>query len=264
VADKLTQHITDALTKAAAHPTGLPLYATKTEAGLFPNTAAAKPAAQKCLTDQLLQTIGSETKGKQTRELYALTEAGWEFLLAAVNPRQVLEDFVRVLEARQGEVGELLDNARRMADSLQGLKDAVVRVLPSVSAGRVNAPVAQPAEPVVAVPSTGLGSRLTEHLNPEPEAVVVEVKPDLGATLLAQLADWSGTAGEDCPLPELYRSLTGLLSPPSIGEFHDCLRRLHADGAIYLHPWTGPLYAIPEPAYALLVGHNIAYYASIR
>ena len=38
----------------------------------------------------------------------------------------------------------------------------------------------------------------------------------------------------------------------------------HDLGKIYLHPWTGPLYDIPEPPYALLIGHEIAYYASIR
>ena len=51
---------------------------------------------------------------------------------------------------------------------------------------------------------------------------------------------------------------------PTIGHFHDSLRRLHEQEKIYLHPWTGPLYEIPEPPYALLVGHEIAYYASIR
>jgi hypothetical protein len=87
---------------------------------------------------------------------------------------------------------------------------------------------------------------------------------DLAPAILARLADWSGAVGEDCPLPELFRSLSLLEMPPTIGEFHDCLRRLHADGSLYLHPWTGPLYALPEPAYALLAGHNIAYYASLK
>ncbi|MBM3980250.1 MAG: hypothetical protein FJ304_08190 [Planctomycetes bacterium] len=50
----------------------------------------------------------------------------------------------------------------------------------------------------------------------------------------------------------------------TIGEFHDCLRQLHTDGALSLHAWTGPLYALPEPQYALLIGHGIAYYASLR
>ena len=50
----------------------------------------------------------------------------------------------------------------------------------------------------------------------------------------------------------------------TIGEFHDCLRELHADGAVTLSAWTGPLYALPEPQFALLNGHSIAYFASPR
>jgi hypothetical protein len=85
---------------------------------------------------------------------------------------------------------------------------------------------------------------------------------DLGAAIRLELSAWveEGRLG-DCPLPELYRRLP---SAPSIGQFHDQLRRLHEVQEIYLHPWTGPLYDLPEPALALLVGHEIAYYASIR
>ena len=102
MADKLTQQIVEALSKAAAEPCGLPLFILKSDAGLFASTA--KAAAQKCLNDRLLHLVRTENRGKSPRELYAPTEAGWEFLLAAVNPKHVLEDFVRVLEERQGEV----------------------------------------------------------------------------------------------------------------------------------------------------------------
>ncbi len=141
MADKLTHQILDALTRVAAEPNGLALYASKADAGLFPNTAVAKPAAQKCLADDLLHVVATDASGKVPRDLYGLTEKGWEYLLAAVNPKQVLEDFVRVLEARRGEVGELLATARRMADSLQGLKDAVARVLPGVQKPTPPAPL---------------------------------------------------------------------------------------------------------------------------
>jgi DNA-binding PadR family transcriptional regulator len=265
VADKLTQQITDALSKAAADPAGLPLYAGKSEVGLFP--ATAKPAAQKCLADGLVKAVGTETKGKTARERYALTEAGWERLLDAVNPKQVLEDFVRVLEARQGEVGELLTTARRMADSLQRLKDAAARVLPRVIATRIDDTISLNAES--SERSAGAASRLrglngVHHMNGT--AVLADPAADLAAGVLARLADWasSANAGEDCPLPELYRALSVLDPAPSIGAFHDVLRKLHAAGTVYLHPWTGPLYALPEPALALLVGHNVAYYASPR
>ncbi|MBY0458083.1 MAG: hypothetical protein K2V38_12145 [Gemmataceae bacterium] len=67
----------------------------------------------------------------------------------------------------------------------------------------------------------------------------------------------------DCPLPELFRAVAGD-APVTIGEFHDCLRELEADGRVSLSAWTAPLYALPEPQYALLVGHSIAYFASLR
>jgi hypothetical protein len=239
VADKLTQQLTDALARAAADPGGQLLFATKTEPGLFPTTA--KAAAQKGIADGLFFAARTDTKSRTPRELFALTEKGWEYLLAQVNPKQVLEDFVRVLEARQGEVGELLGTARRMADSLQGLKDAVARVLPKVSVGKIQAPPPSPDGP--------------GRIGPGP------CSDNLSDAILARLADWSGSAGEDCTLPALYRSLP---DAPTIGRFHDALRELQAAGSVALHSWTGPLYALPEPAYALLVGHGIAYYASAR
>ena len=64
-------------------------------------------------------------------------------------------------------------------------------------------------------------------------------------------------------VPDLYRKLESA-NMVSVGSFHDALRQLHEDEQIYLHPWTGPLYALPEPAFALMVGHEVAYYASIR
>lgn len=68
----------------------------------------------------------------------------------------------------------------------------------------------------------------------------------------------------DCPLPEMYRHIQSSCPSLTVGQYHDLLRRLHAEAALYLHPWTGPLYEMPEPALALLVGHEVAYYASLR
>jgi len=273
VADKLTQQITDALTRAAAEPAGLALYASKSDPGLFPNTAAAKPAAQKCLADDLIRVVATDTKGKSPRELYALTEKGWESLLAAVNPKQVLEDFVRVLEARQGEVGELLDTARSMANSLQGLKEAVTRVLPGVTSQRIEKPTL-PGPPSLKGRGEkdlmdSIASPVTEEATPEftpslqggGRGVGLLSETSLAPAVVAYLAERS--TATDCPLPELFRAVARTAAL-TIGEFHDCLRQLYADGRLTLPAWTGPLYALPEPQYALLIGHGIAYYASLR
>jgi hypothetical protein len=277
VADKLTQLIVDALTRAAAEPGGTPLFGTRSDPGLFPATAAARPAARKALDDGLLRVVRTETKGKATRELCAATDAGLRFLLDQVSPRQVLEDFVRALERREGQVTELLAAAGRMADTLDGLKAAVAVVLPRVQAARVSIPPNPPApfpgreggeDLLPSPPRGGVGGGVSHMMNGAAtlEAPVTPDLDDLSGAVLARLSDWAASAGagQDCPLPELYKSLSTREVPPTIGAFHDCLRRLHADHRVYLHPWTGPLYALPEPAYALLVGHNVAYYASAR
>jgi hypothetical protein len=83
--------------------------------------------------------------------------------------------------------------------------------------------------------------------------------------ILDHLSDWQQVrTAEDCPLPELFHRTGQAVPGLTIGLFHDRLRALHDQERIYLHPWTGPLYALPEPPYALLVGHEIAYYASRR
>ena len=88
---------------------------------------------------------------------------------------------------------------------------------------------------------------------------------DAAGAALTHLARWrdAGASG-DCPLVELYRRLAAEAPGLTIGRFHDTLRTLHDRGLIYLHPWTGPLYELPEPAFALLAGHEVAYYASLR
>jgi hypothetical protein len=98
-----------------------------------------------------------------------------------------------------------------------------------------------------------------------PRPRVTAASDSLIADVKARLAEWHASAGSahDCPLPELYRKLE-TIATVSVGLFHDALRQLHDDHQIYLHPWTGPLYTLPEPAFALMVGHEVAYYASTR
>jgi hypothetical protein len=257
LADKSTRLILEALGRAAAAPAGLPLHAGKSEPGLFPPTTLAKAAADRCKDAGWLQVVRSETKGKLVREICALTDEGRRHLVRSANPRQVLEDFVRILEARQSEVTELADNARAMRQSLAGMQAAIEQLLPRLSdnPAHVANGSTQPGTSLNGSTAASRGAHPT--LPAGADALTAEIK--------AKLTEWHAAAGggQDCPLPELYRKLepgTQL----SIGHFHDCLRRLHEQNQIYLHPWTGPLYALPEPAYALLVGHEIAYYASVR
>src|SRR5262249_22012822 len=149
----------------------LPLLASRSEAGLFPSTSAMKAVAQKCLAEGYFKVARTETRGKLTCDFYALSDSGWEFLLAHVNPKQVLEDFVRVLESRQGEVDGLLAVATRMADSLEGLKEAVARVLPQITTGKLirsNPRVGEESfspPPLGEGPGVGFLPRGIQHMN---------------------------------------------------------------------------------------------------
>jgi len=64
----------------------------------------------------------------------------------------------------------------------------------------------------------------------------------------------------DCSAAELFHRLEERGLDVTIGRFHDSLRRLREAGRLRLAPWTGPLYELPEPALALLIGHEVLYY----
>ncbi len=280
VADTFVDQIAAALSLAAADPGGVALYKSKADPGLFPATAAGRPAAQKALADGLLQLVPA-TGLRPGKELAAVTPKGLDYLAGVVSPKQVLDDFVRAIERREVDVRALTTEVTRLSGELRGLKTAVQAVLPRVVSARVPADLARQPAPA----SAGVLPCPAHRLPPSPESEsaampavrtpgdVAHLSPpssggvlhaQLAGPVLARLTDWaaSAAAGQDCPLPELFRSLSTLETPPTIGTFHDCLRDLAAARRVFLHPWTGPLYALPEPEYALLVGHNVAYYAS--
>jgi hypothetical protein len=265
VADKSKELILAALSRAAAEPNGLPLHGGKTLPGLFPTTPLGKQTAQRCVQEGYLSTSqavpDNAYKTKPGAEGFVITDKGLSFLLAEANPRPVLEDLVRVLEARQAQTTELLHLAGRMRTDLLNLKTAAERVLQQVP--RTEALTAT-------LQTTGTGDRVPceverrENVGPRTAPTADQVAA-LHRAVLSHLGRWqSSGATEDYPLAELFRHLQAGIPGLTIGRFHDALRDLHDADRIYLHPWTGPLYDLPEPAFALLVGHLVASYASAR
>jgi hypothetical protein len=253
VPDRTSQLLLTALSRAAAEPAGLPLHPGRGVPGLFPSSAAGRQAAQRATAESFLRPAAapaavpahSGTDAAPARparapaEPFVLTDKGLSFLLAQTSPRPILEDFVRALEARHAQASSLLASARQMLAEVAALRTVAERVLE-----RIRDP----------------GYRWPADAD-EPEAP----KQEWESLLLHALARRQGAgSAEDCPLPELYRTVCAAAPALTVGGFHDALRRLSDDGRVYLHPWTGPLYELPEPAYALLVGHVVAYYASVR
>ncbi len=235
VADRSSTLLISALTRAAAEADGAPLYSGKNSPGLFPTTSLGKQAAQRSCEEGYLAV--RDQNGRFP--ICTITEKGLRYLLGQANPRQVLDDCVRILEAREAQLAQLLATARQTQAGLESLRTTIVGVLSRLE-----------------TPSPDLKTQFAEFRQ-EPAPALVE----LDERILTALARRTGSAvTEDCPLPELFRHC----GATSIGLFHDALRRLQAAEQLWLHPWTGPLYEMPEPSYALLVGHEIAYYASPR
>jgi hypothetical protein len=239
MADRSSQLLLDALSRAVADPAGLPLYTSKSVPGLFPATAAARTAAQRCKDEQFVKVVRTESRGKAVQEVCAITDKGLAYLLTQASPRQVLEDLVRAVESRQAQLGELVAAARQTQSSLEAFKALAATVLQQVA------------------------RQGTGQVNGSPPGANGVANWDAAALAHLQQRQASG-ALEDCPLPELFHAAGQSYSKLTIGQFHDGLRRLADEGRIYLHPWTGPLYDLPEPPYALLIGHEVAYYASLR
>src|SRR5262249_35486565 len=129
LADKPTQLILDALARAAAEPGPLPLFSRPAALGLFPRTASARLAARKALDEGFLRQVSSELGGKG-REQAEITGEGRAFLAEQLSPREILDDCVRALEARQGQLAELAAIVRRLHDHLEGLSVLVQNALP--------------------------------------------------------------------------------------------------------------------------------------
>jgi hypothetical protein len=286
VADKSSQLVLDGLARAAAGGTGLPLHGSRTHPGLFPTTAPGKQAAQRCCEEgylrpahdapgAVLTSVPESPTGalatrprSSTTDSWVITDKGLAYLLRQTSPRQVLEDFVRVLEDREAQLAGLLEAAGRMQTDLAAIRVHAATVLEHLA----SQPPSSPTEPSStreavepAATNGDLKSLLHERRRAFAEAGPPSAQPDLLTLMLSHLTRWDQVgSSEDCPLPVLFRHLTEQLPGLSIGQFHDALRQAHESGRLYLHPWTGPLHELPEPASALLVGHLVAYYASVR
>lgn len=230
--DKLLPLVLDGLLRAAAEAEGKPLHGAK-NAGLFPTSAAGRQAAQFCLDHGCLHLIGVETQGKKPVELYAITPSGLAFVVEKLSPAKVLEQIGQALAERARQWEALSETVHRCQAELETFRRRI--------------------------------ETIAADLPRRSEALLATLRGSWKQAALEYLEHWhQDRPHEDCPLPELLSQVQRTCPGLTLGQFHDGLRRLHDEGQIYLHPWTGPLYEIPEPACALLVGHAVAYYASRR
>src|SRR5207253_1104162 len=105
------------------------------------------------------------------------------------------------LDARQQQVNELVDVAKRWEDGLATLRTTIERVLE-----KLHSP----------------GAMLTDRAGFTGSAPSANGFETWMASIVAHLREWDAAGkSSDCPLPELYKVAGTRYSGLSIGHFHD-------------------------------------------
>jgi len=226
-----TTQIVDGLMRLAGSQEGLPLLAAKNAAGAFPAGKPGKEAAAFCGEHGLVRSLRHDSAGRAGIEIFTISEAGVAWLRKHASAASALDSLAAAVGNRLAQLDEAARQSERQQEQLLQLATLIETL-------------AQKARQ---------------------DAAQVEVCLGVEATILSELKDWPRRHPlKDCALPDLFRMLQSHRPAGTIGEFHDACRRLCEQRKVYLHPWTGPLYEMPEPALAFLFGHEIAYYASLR
>ncbi|MDW8222873.1 MAG: hypothetical protein RMJ82_07990 [Gemmatales bacterium] len=225
-----------ALKRGLAASEGLHLFASGRQPGLFPRQRVGRQAAEFCLQRGWLEAVSEATALAKGQERYWPSEAGVRWLVEQGYARLVLEALSQQIgecERHWQTWAEQVGQIQRQLEQLRRRLETALAVLNSEKQEPERLPIWQ--------------AEVWQH------------------TLQRCLRHWQDThPQEDCPLPELFRQVQAQHPYLTVGAFQDSLRRGHAQGRILLHPWAGPIHEIPEPEFALLIGHALVYYASLR
>lgn len=237
----------DALKTAVAVSGEHRLFRAGKLAGLFPSRAGTSAAAALlAISDGLLETVRTETRGRVVTEWVRGTPKAVGFVHDHDSPKSVLREMREVLcAARSGVTPWMADAKAELAAMSAKIEEHVTVTLKRLDdlAVRVEAAL-----------------RRAEAQRPAVTPGVGQVVPwALDALEYLDRRKEGGATG-DCPLPELFHALRVKNPVVALGEFHDGLKRLHDVRAVRLTAAGERAWAITEPEYAAVVDGQLMYW----
>lgn len=234
--EKRTELTLDALKRALAEPGAHRLFRSGKLPGLFPTRIGiSSDAALRALTDGLLETVRTETKGKFIVEWVRVTPKGVAFVHDRDSPKAVLRELRDVIGETRSGVPAWMEGARHevaaVAERFERQGNEMLKRLDAL-AERVEAALRR---------AEAAGFRV-----PDPVAKSVP----WAETALDYLDRRSGTTSHECSLAELFHALRDRHSELTVPEFHQGVQRLADVRAVRLV--NGAEAADPE--YALIAG----------
>jgi hypothetical protein len=239
--DQQTDLILHALKQAIAEPTEHRLFRSGKLEGLFPSrTGPSATAALQALSEGLLETVRTESKGKLLIEWVTATDKAMSYVTSHDSPKAVLRDLREVLGTTRAAVPDWLAQSKKAIETLhQQIDQQAAETLRRLDllADRVEA---------------ALRRMETERPSlPEPITMLVPwVMPALEFLDRHQ----TKTASRDCPLRVLFEELSPTLPDLTLLEFHTGLRRLH--DARILRLVALPTEE-PDPEFAMILGSEV-------
>lgn len=209
------------LRKLLTHPQRR-LFGSGQTGGLLPS----RTPANRQLAQSLAERGFIRIRHIQGTERCEITKQGKQWLIDHEEPWILLEDLLTATERLQEKIDALLDVCQDQKETLRRQHQDICSVLETVFRSHPD------------TRATGYSERIQSLLD-------------------AYAAAGHSTS---CSVDELYRLLRETDPQLTIGRFHDELRKLHEAGLVRFTPWTGPLYELPEPSLALLIGHEVLYY----
>lgn len=224
--EAVDEPLRSALRRLLSDPASRRLFASGRQPGLFPSNTPTT----RTMVEEMEQRGWIQIHQPSGKAAYCeLTAKGRDWLLEHENPWLLLEDLLTATERQAEQVDDLLRTWQEQRDLLQKQSEDIRRVLARLDGD--NSPS-----------QSEIGDRIKEALSRH--------------ALRAEPAA--------CSLCELFHQVQQADANLSVGRFHDELRELHRRGDVAFTPWTGPLYELPEPHLALLIGHEVLYYVRLR
>jgi hypothetical protein len=243
----------DALAGAIADLAPKVLYGSAKLPGFFQGASAkVKQLAEFCVKENWLEDTGTKSgPGKTSKTLYRLTETAKSAILKYNPVSRTLEGLVSVVGALKQDTDASLhliqEQITRLSSAVASQERGILEVVGQLTPERV-------AHPSRAMPSD---SAQPPASPPLPNAA--EHRQQLTAAIVQKLQ--GKEFSQNVTLHDLFGDLRATWPALTVGQFHDSLRALTAEGRIRLAPFTRALTFIAHEAEPLYLGGEVLYYA---
>ncbi|MBM4073338.1 MAG: hypothetical protein FJ271_31110 [Planctomycetes bacterium] len=202
-------------------------------------------------------------KGKAKKELFILSPAGIQAVLAQTDPKPILESLRAGLERIESQSANIVGEVRgNLIAVLETVKTTLLGALEPLAALRDLTSIKQSISQVLErIKPVDVGQFVNKASGP----VQSDAADDQWLEVVLRMAADQRQMNpfQRLTLPQIFERLKGERLNLSLGQFHDGLRRLHQQNRIRLGPFTQALATLDDPRNALYLDREVKYYVEL-